>query len=238
MVIHVPVGSTSVESEVHAINDIRKGSMFFIVSSLLLILEFVFAVLFFFIASYTASYSVSPHSIETTTSYYTITRHYTVYGMHNPYFPTAFGFGIAIAIFFISIIISMSVLYLIGLIKIREGFSALKDRWSNLNIGYIGTTLILAGAILNILSSPFFFYAGPFGAFVTTIGTALLLIGEILLGVGIYNLGEDYKNSTVSSSGILIAIPLGITAFIGFILLYHSLGKVISNLLKENPQRY
>jgi len=234
----VPVNSTSIESEIHAINDIKKGSLFFIVSSLLLILEFVFTMLFFFITSYTASYSMSSHIIKTTTSYYTITQHYTVYGMHNPHFFTAFGFGIAIAIFFISILISMSVLYLIGLIKIREGFSTLKGRWSNLNVGFIGTTLILIGTILNIISSPFFFYAGPSGAFVMMIGTALLLIGEILLGVGIYNLGENYKNSTVSSSGILIAIPLGITAFIGFILLYHSLGKVISNLLKENPQRY
>ncbi|ARM74651.1 DUF973 family protein [Acidianus manzaensis] len=104
---------------------------------------------------------------------------------------------------------------IIAIVRIRGGFTQLRKYGSNLGIGVTGATLLLIGYIL-ILT-----------IILTIVGVILAIVGEIMLGIGFYRLGKDYNNSTVSTGGIIMAIPF--ISFIGAIICYFGFGSLITN---------
>ena len=122
---------------------------------------------------------------------------------------------------------------IIGMFYIRKGFEILRNLSRDVGIGYTGATLAFVGIGLSILGAALTFVGG--GA-VTTVGNVIVFVGNVLIGIGFYRLGEIYNESTTKIGGILVII----IPFVGYILTYSGLGKIIERPLAppSQPQIY
>ncbi len=116
------------------------------------------------------------------------------------------------------------VLVFLSYSRLREGFGILQSYGKNTSLGKTGATLLLAGAILDLIGGILLLVI--VGAFFIIIGAIFAIIGEIFVGIGLYNTGSAYNVDLLKIGGILVAII--ITAFIGYILAYISLGDIIN----------
>lgn len=109
--------------------------------------------------------------------------------------------GIGLLVGIVMVILIGAIIGLIGILRIRSGFSILKSLGRDVGIGETGTTLYLVGLIIIII-----------GVLLTIvlIGFPILILGGIIALIG----------------GILIVIPIDLLNFVGFILAYVGLGKV------------
>ncbi|WP_338602386.1 DUF973 family protein [Sulfolobus tengchongensis] len=125
-------------------------------------------------------------------------------------------FGIIIALLafiglvglFASVILGVVILLLsfllgiLALMRLYTGFSTLQPYVPNMNLGKIGSILLII----------------PF----------LDIIGIIFVGIAIYSIGDKFNEANIKIGGILGAIPIGIIAFIGYILAYVGLGNLLN----------
>ncbi|MFP3260355.1 MAG: DUF973 family protein [Sulfolobus sp.] len=123
------------------------------------------------------------------------------------------------AIFIIIGIIAL-VLAIISVLKLRSGFSGLETVGKDVG-GVTGTTLWIIGLVLLLL-----IIIPP----IAIIGAILIIIGYILIGLAIRRVGQIYNVGNIRNGGILIAIGsiIPFAAFIGFILTYLGLGKLLN----------
>ncbi|MBB5255056.1 DUF973 family protein [Sulfurisphaera ohwakuensis] len=119
---------------------------------------------------------------------------------------------------------------IVGLLRIRSGFNILKAVGRDVGIGGTGVTLLLVGYILMVIGAllAIVFIGIP----ILFIGAILALIGQILLGIGFYRIGEIYNTGLVKVGGILVVLSIitDLLGFIGYILVYVGLGRVVNNL--------
>mgnify|MGYP001770670386 CR=1 FL=1 len=145
----------------------------------------------------------------------------------------AFGFGSAAGLgFAAAVALAAAVVGILGVLRVRRGFIALRDSGLNVGIGATGATLILVGYVLIVLGAVL--SLALVGAAVLALGEVIEFIGVILLAIGFYNLGSAYNEGLVKWGGIL-SIILG---FIGYILVYIGLGSVMRNMSSGSPQPY
>ncbi|MFP3234517.1 MAG: DUF973 family protein [Sulfolobaceae archaeon] len=126
------------------------------------------------------------------------------------------------------------ILGLIAILKLRGGFRDLKSVFPEAGIGASGGLLLLIGYIVFILFPLGFILAiltiSPGLMILSYVGLVLggiiYFVGQILTGIGFYRVGNRYNESLVSVGGILtIFLP-----FIGYILNFIGLGKIINKL--------
>jgi hypothetical protein len=126
------------------------------------------------------------------------------------------------------------ILGLIAILKLRGGFKDLKSVFPEAGIGASGGLLLLIGFIVFILYPLGFVLAilakSPGLLILSSVGLGLggiiYFLGEILTAIGFYRVGNRYNESLVSIGGILtIFLP-----FIGYILNFIGLGKIINRL--------
>jgi hypothetical protein len=126
------------------------------------------------------------------------------------------------------------ILGLIAIFKLRGGFNDLKSVFPEAGIGASGGLLLLIGFIVFILYPLGFILAilanSPGLLILSSVGLVLgmiiYIVGQILTGTGFYRVGNRYNESLVSLGGILtIFLP-----FIGYILNFIGLGKIINRL--------
>ncbi|MCH4816321.1 MAG: DUF973 family protein [Saccharolobus sp.] len=122
------------------------------------------------------------------------------------------------------VILIGAIIGLVGILRIRSGFSILKSLGRDVGIGETGTTLYLVGLIIIIIGALLTFVL--IGVPILILGEIIALIGGILIGIGFYRVGELYNEGLVKIGGILIIIPIDILNFVGFILAYVGLGRV------------
>jgi len=117
--------------------------------------------------------------------------------------------------------------------RLRGGFSLLSAAGRGGSIGVAGTWLVIIAIIIALLGVALFM----FGGFIATwIAFVLAAVGFILIGVGLFEVGSSYRNSLLEAGGILVAIPLLITSFIGLILSYVALGDIERELQAKASQ--
>jgi Protein of unknown function (DUF973). len=104
-------------------------------------------------------------------------------------------------------------------LKLRSGFRGLEATGKDVG-GVTGTTLWIIGVILAIIP------------LIDIIGAILIIIGTILIGLAIRRVGQIYNVGNIRNGGILIAIGsiIPFLAFIGFILTYMGLGKLLNTM--------
>jgi len=138
-------------------------------------------------------------------------------------------------------IVSLVLLFIIGIPKLRtafqsfaitgkdvnNGFTGLKILPFGILISFIGGILVVIGAIASIFSASSLALAGV-GGVLAFLGAIVTFIGYLLIGITIFNLGGIYSSDMMKIGGILIIIP-GIS-FVGWILTYISIDDIVRRL--------
>ena len=104
---------------------------------------------------------------------------------------------------------------IISVLRLRSGFRGLETVGKDVG-GVTGTTLWIIGLVLSII--------------IPLIGAILIIIGLILIGLAIRRVGQIYNVGNIRDGGILIVIGsiLPLAGFVGFILTYLGLGKLLN----------
>ncbi|AKA74574.1 DUF973 family protein [Saccharolobus solfataricus] len=201
-------------TELEGIERLRSGSLFMILSALLLTIGIIVIILaglaiasFSFTSS--ASFSFTSSSVPPASST----------GVVAGFFGALVGIAIVLVI--------SAVIGLLGILRIRSGFSILKNVGRDVGIGATGTTIYLVGLIIILIGALLTFIL--VGIPILILGDILLLIGGVLIGLGFYRVGEVYNEGTVKIGGILVlvgSIIADLLSFIGFLLIYIGLGKI------------
>lgn len=138
-------------------------------------------------------------------------------------------------------IVSLILLFIIGIPKLRtafqsfaitgkdvnSGFTGLKILPFGILISFIGGLLVIIGAIASIFSETSLALAA-IGGVLAILGAIITFIGYLLIGITIFNLGGAYSSDMMKIGGILIIIP-GIS-FVGWILTYISIDDIVRRL--------
>ena len=186
--------------EVQALQELRSGSLYAIIAT---ISSAIAAVIIL------ASLSVILASLP-----FTITSSSSSASLGSP-FASSVGSLVVVAILgIISLIFTI-----LSVLKLRSGFHRLEDIGKDVG-GVTGTTLWIVGMILAIIP------------LIDIIGAILIILGLILIGLAIRRVGLIYNVSGIRNGGILIAIGsiIPFAAFIGFILTYVGLGKLLNTM--------
>jgi len=145
--------------------------------------------------------------------------------------PSLAAVGIAILVAALALVSLVLIVMAFG--RLRGGFSLLSAAGRGGSIGVAGTWLVIIAIIIALLGVALFM----FGGFIATwIAFVLAAVGFILIGVGLFEVGSSYRNSLLEAGGILVAIPLLITSFIGLILSYVALGDIERELQAKASQ--
>jgi hypothetical protein len=108
---------------------------------------------------------------------------------------------------------------ILSILRLRSGFRGLEATGKDVG-GVTGTTLWIIGMILTLT------------LILAPIGALLVLAGLIIVGIAIRRVGQIYNVSNISIGGILVAIGaiIPFLAFVGFILTYIGLGKLLNTM--------
>ncbi|MEJ2781099.1 DUF973 family protein [Stygiolobus sp. CP850M] len=138
-------------------------------------------------------------------------------------------------------IVSLILLFIVGIPKLRtafqsfaitgkdvnSGFTGLKILPFGILISFIGGLLAIVGAVASIFSASSLALAA-IGGVLAILGAIVTFIGYLLIGITIFNLGGAYSSDMMKIGGILIIIP-GIS-FVGWILTYISIDDIVRRL--------
>ncbi|MFP3233665.1 MAG: DUF973 family protein [Sulfolobaceae archaeon] len=139
------------------------------------------------------------------------------------------GVFVMLVIFLIAILTDI-----LGILRIRKGFSILNTAGLGTGIGSIGALLILLGPLLEFIGVILLIPAALSGNILCSVGSftglniggeVIGFIGLILLIIGFYKVGSYFNNGTVKIGSILLILGV-----IGFIVLYLGLGSVLNSL--------
>lgn len=133
-------------------------------------------------------------------------------------------------------VIIVSIINIIGLFLLKFGFDELEEiTVENVGIGSIGVLIFFAAIILSIITILIALANPILGLGLVIFASIVDIIAQVMIELGIRRVGLNYKESLTSVAGILVAIPLPIIPFIGYILSYVGLGRITENLKLEEP---
>ena len=141
--------------------------------------------------------------------------------------------AVGIAILVAALALVSLVLIVMAFGRLRGGFSLLSAAGRGGSIGVAGTWLVIIAMIIALLGVALFMFGGFIAVWIAFV---LAAVGFILIGVGLYEVGSSYRNGLLEAGGILVAIPLLITSFIGLILSYAALGDIERELQAKASQ--
>jgi len=145
--------------------------------------------------------------------------------------PSLAAVGVAILVAALALVSLVLIVMAFG--RLRGGFSLLSAAGRGGSTGVAGTWLVIIAAIMALPGAALFM----FGGFIATWAAMVLgAVGFILIGVGLFEVGSSYRNGLLEAGGILVAIPLLITSFIGLILSYVALGDIERGLQAKASQ--
>ena len=141
--------------------------------------------------------------------------------------------AVGIAILVAALALVSLVLIVMAFGRLSGGFSLLSAAGRGGSIGVAGTWLVIIAIIIALLGAALFMFGGFIAMWIAFV---LAAVGFILIGVGLFEVGSSYRNSLLEAGGILVAIPLLITSFIGLILSYVALGDIERGLQAKASQ--
>jgi len=141
--------------------------------------------------------------------------------------------AVGIAILVAALALVSLVLIVMAFGRLSRGFSLLSVAGRGGSIGVAGTWLVIIAIIIALLGAALFMFGGFIAMWAAMV---LAAVGFILIGVGLFEVGSSYRNGLLEAGGILVAIPLLITSFIGLILSYAALGDIERELQAKASQ--
>jgi len=183
--------------EVNALQDLRKGSLYAILSTILLSIAIVFL-----LASLAVISALLPFASSSSSAYL------------GSSFASIGSLAGVIVLEIIALIFTI-----LSVLKLRSGFRGLEATGKDVG-GVTGTTLWIIGMVLTLT------------LILAPIGALLVLAGLIIVGIAIRRVGQIYNVSNINIGGILIAVGaiIPFLAFVGFILTYIGLGKLLNTM--------
>ncbi len=139
--------------------------------------------------------------------------------------------GVAILVAVLALVSLVLIVMAFG--RLSGGFSLLSAAGRGGSIGVAGTWLVIIAIIIALLGAALFMFGGFIAMWIAFV---LAAVGFILIGVGLFEVGSSYRNGLLEAGGILVAIPLLITSFIGLILSYVALGDIERELQAKASQ--
>lgn len=139
--------------------------------------------------------------------------------------------GAALGALVAAVIIGVISLLLIVLafVDLREGFGLLSAAGRGGLTGSVGVLVVLVGILIVIVGA---LLSPVVGLLLIMAGLVVIVAGYIFIGIGFFEVGSSYNSGILEAGGILAAIPLLITSFIGLILCYVGLGEVERRLME------
>jgi uncharacterized membrane protein len=199
--------------ELEGIRRLRSGTLYMIIVPLLLTLLPAAVALGFGLAGYPMTI-VGPGMVHV---------RYVSYG-------GAAALGALMAVVALGVV--SLVLMVMSFANLREGFSMLTLAGKGGLTGSAGVLVVLVGILIVIVGALLSLIGG---LLLIMVGLVIIVVGYIFIGVGFFEVGSSYNNGILEAGGILVAIPLLITSFIGLILCYIGLGEVESKLSARSP---
>ena len=141
--------------------------------------------------------------------------------------------AVGIAILIAALALGSLVLIVMAFRRLSGGFSLLSAAGRGGSTGVTGTWLVIIAIIIALLGAALFMFGGFIAMWIAFV---LVAVGFILIGVGLYEVGSSYGKDLLRAGGILVAIPLLITSFIGLILSYVALGDIERELQAKASQ--
>ena len=141
----------------------------------------------------------------------------SVSSLTSPYSLSSASIGSLVGVIILEII--ALIFTILSVLKLRSGFRGLEATGKDVG-GVTGTTLWIIGMVLTLT------------LILAPIGALLVLAGLIIVGIAIRRVGQIYNVSNINIGGILIAIGaiIPFLAFVGFILTYIGLGKLLNTM--------
>ncbi len=136
--------------------------------------------------------------------------------------------------FFLSFVAIAAAIIIIVIVYVEllSGFKLLKESNPEYNIGLTGVYAILLGAVILFIGGVIFFVIPISGALIILVGGVISILAEILIAVGLFRLGSDAGNGLMEVGAILVFI----ISFIGWILVYISIGEIKERARKRNVE--
>jgi hypothetical protein len=214
--------ASQLQYELEGIDKLRSGILLLIVVPLLLLAASIVIAIGAFIATRPAAGAV--------VSVNGATRYYVVHMGPTP-LPLAASLGAAIGVAAIAAV--LLVVSFLALGRLSVGFKALEAAGKGGWAGVAGVWLIIAAVIVALVGAATFMFGGFIAVDLSFI---IAVVGFILIGVGLFEVGSYYNDALLEAGGILTAIPLVITSFIGLIISYVGLGEVERRLREAAPK--
>jgi hypothetical protein len=208
--------------ELEGVRRLRSGVLLLILVPLLLFIVAVVAAVAMFVAV-RPSYRVYRVTVVTSGHIFTQAGGYLGSSLA----------AVGIAILVAALALVSLVLIVMAFGRLRGGFSLLSAAGRGGSIGVAGTWLVIIAIIIALLGAALFMFGGFIAMWIAFV---LAAVGFILIGVGLFEVGSSYRNSLLEAGGILVAIPLLITSFVGLILSYAALGDIERELQAKASQ--
>ncbi|MFP3286194.1 MAG: DUF973 family protein [Acidilobus sp.] len=202
--------------ELEGVRRLRSGILLLILVPLLL---FIVAV----VAAVAAFVALRPVTVVTSGHVFTQASSYSGSSLA----------AVGIAILVAALALVSLVLIVMAFGRLSGGFNLLSAAGRGGSIGVAGTWLVIIAIIIALLGAALFMFGGFIAMWIAFV---LAAVGFILIGVGLFEVGSSYRNGLLEAGGILVAIPLLITSFIGLILSYAALGDVERELQAKASQ--
>jgi hypothetical protein len=213
--------ASQLQYELEGIDKLRSGTLLLIVVPLLLLAASIVIGIGAFLATRPAAGAVV--SVNGATRY--------VVHMGPAPLPLAASLGAAIGVAAIAAV--LLVVSFLALGRLSVGFKALEAAGKGGWAGVAGVWLIIAAVIVALVGAATFMFGGFIAVDLSFI---IAVVGFILIGVGLFEVGSHYNDALLEAGGILTAIPLVITSFIGLIISYVGLGEVERRLREAAPK--
>lgn len=213
--------ASQLQYELEGIDKLRSGTLLLIVVPLLLLAASIVIGI--------GAFLVTRPAVGAAVSVNGATR-YVVHMGPAP-LPLAASLGAAIGVAAIAAV--LLVVSFLALGRLSVGFKALEAAGKGGWAGVAGVWLIIVAVIVALVGAATFMFGGFIAVDLSFI---IAVVGFILIGVGLFEVGSYYNDALLEAGGILTAIPLVITSFIGLIISYVGLGEVERRLREAAPK--
>ncbi len=118
-------------------------------------------------------------------------------------------------------------------VELVAGFKLLKESNADYGIGLTGAYAMIVAAVIAFIGGILFFINPIFGALIVIVGAVLGILSAILVAIGLFRIGSKNESGIMEVGAILVVL----ISFIGWILVYVSIGEIKNKANKRNAEQ-
>ncbi|MCW6168638.1 MAG: DUF973 family protein [Thermoplasmatales archaeon] len=130
-------------------------------------------------------------------------------------------------------IVAAILVIIIVWVELIGGFRLLKESNADYGIGLTGAYGLIVAAIILFIGGISVFVLPPFGLLVVILGAVLGILAGILVAIGLFRIGSKNGSGLMEVGAVLVIF----ISFIGWILVYVSIGEIKNKANKRNAEQ-